>query len=244
MSKKIIVALIVAILSFTAIFTACNKDNYTDPSSGDKYILVTDENGEKVLSPDGELLVYVTDEDGKKIKDKEGNFETEVHGFVGQIENNGVVEDYAYYFTLPSGWKAVNDRGEFENKSQKSNLQIEILDITFTDARAKINSVHKVLTEQSAEGGIDAIIKNSYDNEKVGGKVYTLCVKYNDNIDATIIFENNGNSYQLNFETTRDITVEEAEAEVIELINSLKFKPYAYYNDLTNAPTTAVAIED
>ena len=31
------------------------------------------------------------------VYDDEGNYVTEIHGFIGQIENNGVIEDYAYY---------------------------------------------------------------------------------------------------------------------------------------------------
>ena len=61
----------------------------------------------------------VTDADGKKVKDDNGEYETAVQGFIGQIEANGVVEDYAYYFTLPSGWKTVGNGGEFENKLKK-----------------------------------------------------------------------------------------------------------------------------
>jgi len=234
MKKRIVIFAMVTIIAVSVVFTACNKDVYTDPSSGEKYILVTDENGEKVLNEDGELLVYVTDEDGKKVKDADGNYETEVHGFVGQIENNGVVEDYAYYFTLPDGWKTVSDRGEFQNKSLDAELEIKILEETMDECIAKIEKTYTALNEYKDKIETDFIvIKNEYDNEKVGGKVYAITLKHAGEVRVTVAFENNGNTYQLDYSTTRDIAVEEAEKETIDFINSIKFKSYTYYPDMT-----------
>ena len=240
MKKRIIILAMVAVIAVSVVFTACNKDVYTDPSTGEEYLLVTDENGEKVLSADGELLVYVTNEDGKKVKDSDGNYETEVHGFVGQLENGGVVEDYAYYYTLPSGWKTVTDKGEFENKSKKATFNVSIENETYTDCVRKIERVYKVLTEQSnTEGEISAILKNEYQNEAIGGKVHTICIKYTEKVAVTLVFANGENTYQVAYETTRDITAEEAESEAIEMLKGFEFKPYAYYEGLTNAPTKA-----
>ena len=87
----------VAVIVTSIALTACKKHVYVDPSTSEEYILVTDENGKKVLSEDGELLVYATDENGKKIKDDNGEYVTQIQGFVGQLEEDGVIEDYAYY---------------------------------------------------------------------------------------------------------------------------------------------------
>lgn len=238
MKKIPVIILAVAVLATAIIFTACKKDEYVDPSTGVEYILVTDEDGNKVLTDDGELVVYVTDENGKKIKDSDGNYETQVQGFVGQIENDGVVEDYAYYFTLPDGWKAVNDRGEFEKKSDDSTLQIEILENTLNDARRKLDRVYK-----SLEGSeVKELVQNEYDNLKVGSKIYTLCYKTADEVCVAICFTNNDNTYQFTYKTSPDVSVEDAENAVIAIINnSIKFKPYTYYENLTDAPTTAKA---
>ena len=46
---------------------------------------------------------------------------------------------------------------------------------------------------------------------------------------------NSGNTYQFDFSTTRDITVEEAEKETIEFLNSIEFKPYTYFPELTTS---------
>ena len=240
MGKKSVALLIVVIMCCTLIFTACNKDKYTDPSTGGEFVLVTDENGGRVLSEDGELVVYATDENGKKIKDDDGNYVTEIHGFVGQIESDGVIEDYAYFFTLPNGWKAINDRGEFENKGDTATLQIEILEMTFSDVKRKIDRVYKVLDEKSVEGSVENLIKNEYDNIKVGSKIYTLGVETAEELSVTIIFENNDNSYQFTYKTTSDISLEDAEKKVIVFIDEfIKFKPYTYYPDLKNQPANA-----
>ena len=49
MCKKSVALFITAIMCCTLIFTACNKDKYVDPSTGGEFILVTDENGNKIV---------------------------------------------------------------------------------------------------------------------------------------------------------------------------------------------------
>ncbi|MBQ5883181.1 MAG: hypothetical protein IIW72_01480, partial [Clostridia bacterium] len=151
MKKRILILSMVLVIVLSVVFTACNKDVYINPVNNEKYILLTDENGGKVLSEDGELLVYVTDEHGKKVKDDNGEYLTEVHGFIGQIEQDGVVEDYAYYFTLPDGWKFVRDTGDFEKKSKKYSLKITIEDETFNDYYSSVGIFAKGLSSASDE---------------------------------------------------------------------------------------------
>ena len=90
----------VAVIALSVVFTSCNKDVYVNPSTDSEYILVTDENGKKVLSEDGELIVYVTDVDGKKVKDDNGEYVTEIQGFVGQLEENGVARFCVFFHNL------------------------------------------------------------------------------------------------------------------------------------------------
>lgn len=236
MKRKMLVFLMVAVIALSVVFTSCNKDVYVNPSTDSEYILVTDENGKKVLSEDGELIVYVTDVDGKKVKDDNGEYVTEIQGFVGQIEENGVIEDYAYYFTLPDGWKAVNDRGEFENKKTKSTLKIQILEETLDEAVAKIKKVYDALDGQKDKTEEEyKILKNSYDNKIVNDKINVVTLQYDGETRVTLVFQNSGNTYQFDFSTTRDITVEEAEKESIEFLNSIEFKPYTYFPELTTS---------
>ncbi|MBE6815965.1 MAG: hypothetical protein E7522_11035 [Ruminococcaceae bacterium] len=235
MKRKMLVFLMVAVISLSVVFTACNKDVYVDPSTDSEYILVTDENGKKVLSEDGELIVYVTDADGKKVKDDNGEYVTEIRGFVGQIEENGVIEDYAYYFTLPDGWNAVNDRGEFENKKTKSTLQIQILEETIDEAIAKVEKVYNALNSQKDKTEEFKVLKNVYDNEIVNGKINIVTLQYDGETRVSLVFQNSGNTYQFDFSTTGDITVEDAEKETIEFLNSIEFKPYTYFPELTTS---------
>ncbi len=240
MGKKFVALLIVVIMCCTFIFTACNKDKYTNPVTGEEYILVTDENGKKVLSEDGELLVYSTDENGKKIKDDEGNYVTEVHGFIGQIENNGVIEDYAYYFTLPSGWKPVNDQGEFENKNKGYKLSIDILEETFNDYFAKSKKIYDSVNISIKDGMIDGVPTeihwDEYTYDNIDTKAYIISFKNGDFSTVTMFFSNNDNLYVLRIEFEGDINFEDAKAEMLTVFSGLEFKPYAYYEDLTDAP--------
>jgi hypothetical protein len=242
MKRKMLVFLMVAVIALSVVFTSCNKDVYVNPSTDSEYILVTDENGKKVLSEDGELIVYVTDVDGKKVKDDNGEYVTEIQGFVGQIEENGVIEDYAYYFTLPDGWKAVNDRGEFENKKTKSTLKIQILEETLDEAVDKIKKVYDALDGQKDKTEEEyKILKNSYDNKIVNDKINVVTLQYDGETRVTLVFQNSGNTYQFDFSTTRDITVEEAEKETIEFLNSIEFKPYTYFPELTTSENGGVS---
>lgn len=240
MGKKSIAVLIAAIICCSVIFTACNKDKYTDPSTGGEFILVTDENGNKVLSDDGELLVYATDEDGKKIKDGEGNFVTEVHGFIGQLENNGVVEDYAYYFTLPSGWKAVNDRGEFENKSKKMSMTIKIIEYSYSEYYDFSKKIYDNIQDEELNDAKEANLEAYWDEfeyENSQTKVCLLSMKTNEASSFTMFFKNNENMYEIKMDSDTPDNFEEAKAEMINIYESLEFKPYTYYPDFVE--TTA-----
>lgn len=238
----------VAVIAFSVVVTACNKDVYVDPSSDSEYILVTDENGNKVLSEDGELLVYVTDENGKKVKDENGEYVTEIHGFIGQIEKNGVVEDYAYYFTLPSGWKTVNDRGVFENKLKKYSLEIRINDKTFNDYYTQLSQFGDAIkageldttdNELNAQGEWHEF---QYDNADT--KVYLLMLKVNEKLTATMFFSANNNLYVATLTAPIESDFTEVKDEMIKVYEALEFKPYTYYEDLTDKPTEEATVTE
>ncbi len=236
MGKKSIALLIVTIMCCTLIFTACNKDKYINPVTGEEYILVTDENGNKVLSEDGELLVYATDENGKKIKDDEGNFVTEVHGFIGQIENNGVIEDYAYYLTLPDGWKSVDDQGNFENKTKGYKLNISIQDETFNDCYRKYKATYDAGVSAITDDEDTEMYLDEYEYDNIDTKAYILSFGNAKFSTLSMFFSSNNNLYILRIEHEGDIDFEDAKAEMLKIFNGLKFKPYTYYEGLTDAP--------
>lgn len=246
MGKKLIALLIAVIMCCTLIFTACNKDKYVDPSTGGEFVLVTDEDGNNVLSEDGELVVYATDEDGQKIKDDEGNFVTEIHGFVGQIENNGIVEDYAYYFTLPSGWKPINDRGEFENKSKDYKLTISIEEETFNDYLKKSKYVYENFDssiKDGAENVSSEIYWDEFEYDNIDTKAYALSFKTGEFSTVLMFFSSNDNLYVLRLEHDGETDFETLKSEMLKVFDGLQFKPYAYFEDLTDAPVKETETE-
>lgn len=241
MKKRVLVCLMVAVIALSVVFTACNKDVYVDPSTDSEYILVTDENGKKVLSEDGELLVYVTDADGKKVKDDNGEYETAVQGFIGQIEANGIVEDYAYYFTLPSGWKTVNNRGEFQNTLKKYSLEIRINDKTFNDYYAQLKQFGDAIKSgelATADNELNAQGEwYEFDYDNADTKVYLLMLKANDKLTATMFFSESDNLYVVTLTAPIGSDFTEVKEEMIKVYEALEFKPYTYYEGLTDKQT-------
>ena len=241
MKKRVLIWFMIAVIAFSVVVTACNKDVYVDPSTDSEYVLVTDENGKRVLSEDGELIVYVTDENGKKIKDDNGEYVTEIHGFIGQIEENGVVEDYAYYFALPSGWKTGEEFGVFENTIKKYNLNIRINDRTFNDyykVISKFGDAIKSGALDTADNELNAQGEwHEFQYDNVDTKVYLLMLKSNEKLTATMFFSQSNNLYVLTLRAPIDSDFADVKAEMIKIYEALEFKPYTYYEDLTDAPT-------
>lgn len=229
MSKKIIAALIALTVVFMCVFAACNDNTYKNPASGEKYELVTDEDGEKVLNDEGELLVYETDENGKKVTDENGENVTRVQGFVGQIEDGGVVEDYAYKLELPDGWKSVEDSyGKFVNKQKSQECSIDIVEYTYDD----YYKLNKDMFNKLA--GRDEVVKIKWEDDvtdiRGAEKTCRFILQTEDGIAVLYFFENSGNIYKVLFNSE---TIESAEADALEFCKAIDFKPYTYYPELT-----------
>ncbi len=235
MKKRMLIFLMVAVIAFSVVFTACNKDVYVDPSTDKEYILVTDENGKKVLSEDGELIVYVTDENGKKVKDDNGEYLTEIQGFVGQIEENGVVEDYAYYLTLPDGWKTVNDRGDFENINRGVNLEISILKKTYDEYYNSAKMIYDELNSEEYQKEQEVKPELLWAEKEIEGietKAGFFGVKNDDVLVVVMFFSQDNNMYEIRWQSQKELDLEKAQQGVIEIFNSIEFKPYTYYPEL------------
>ncbi len=227
MSKKIIAILVVATVVFMCIFAGCSKKGvYTDPKTGKEYILVTDENGQKILSDDGELLVYATEDNGKIVTDADGSQVTDVHGFIGQIEEDGIVEDFAYKLFLPDGWSSTDTFGTFQNKSAKQICVISILDETYDDYYKTNKEVYDqvVNSEDVEEATWEEEVKIHDDAEKV----VRFTMKSKDGMRVMYFYENSGNTYKVLFDAeSPDGALEAAE----EFVKSIKYKPYTYFPD-------------
>lgn len=238
MKKRMLIFLMVAVIALSVVFTACNKDVYVDPLTDSEYILVTDENGKKVLSEDGELVVYVTDENGKKVKDDNGEYLTEIHGFIGQIEENGVVEDYAYYFTLPSGWKPVNDRGEFENKDKGITLKIEIKEDTFNDQYTISRRIYDAIIENKDGEAKDIEVDwQEFDYSELSSKLYIFSARTEQSLDQLMFFVQSNNVYGISLSSKTGVSIEDGKKELLAIYEAIEFKPYTYYEDLSDSLT-------
>lgn len=248
MSKKIIISAISLLLASVLVFafSSCvsKKDVYTDPMSGKSYILVTDENGEKVRSEEGELVVYVTEKGGKIAKDENGEPKTEVHGFVGQIKTGNTVEDYAYTITLPSGWKTTDTKGVFENSSLKATATVDIAEFTYSDYYNKSYLIYTSLKEAADNGDVNYAVSWDEDVEIPGADTKGVLMKLSgeDVMRWFYFFENNGNVYKISvdFKAQSD----KNQSAVDEFMASIAYKQYTYYPDVTSVSTTEESTEN
>lgn len=231
MTKKIIATLMVATVLFVCVFAACGKQKYTNPQTGKKYEIVTDEDGKRVLSDDGELLVYETDDNGKYVTDANGEKVTQVQGFVGQVEfEDGVVEDYAYKLQLADGWKADKDTfGTFVNKSKNQNIDIDIVEYLYDDYYDRNKEVYETI-KKSDEEGVTVTWEEDVDLAKGATNVCLFTMTTKESCSIFCFFENSGNVYKILF--TSD-TAEGATESLKEFCKGFSFKPYQYYTDVT-----------
>ncbi len=232
MTKKVIALMAVVTIVFVCTFAACDKGTYTNPATGTKYDLVTDENGEKVLADDGELLVYATDENGKYVTNESGELETQKQAFIGQIEENGVVEDYAYYLTLPDGWKVTDESGVFENKSKSQTIEIDIVESTYEDYIEKCKEIYKILLNSEA-GVTNCTWEDGISFVDGIDKGFVVTYELDDSVIASVVFVDSGNVYNITFTDEGDKNIEQAKADCIAVCQGLTFKPYTYYPDVT-----------
>ncbi len=237
MRKKFLVVLMALVLLSSLLFTACSKVTYTDPQTGVEYVLVTDENGEKVLTDDGELLVYVTDENGKIQKDENGEPLTEIHGFIGQIIENGVVEDYAYKFKIPNDWKTTDEFGVFTSSSLKAELKISVQKYTFNDYMDTAETLYESfsLKEVQEKNKNLKAYWDEFDYENADTKVYIVSASSDDLTSVTMFFENSNNTYQLLLESEKgNQSREEMTSTMLEIYEAFEFKNQTYYEGLTD----------
>ena len=232
MSKKIIAIISVFTIVFVCLFAACDKSNYKNPATGVEYELVTDENGNKVLSKDGELLAYEKDENGKYVTEENGEKVTKVQGFIGQIEENGVVEDFAYKLKLPEGWKTTDKFGEFVNKSKEQTADVSILDVPYAEYYTRVAEVYKKSKDTE---GVKASLEDDLTFLENADGTTRLTLETDGNVVIVVIFRNSGNLYKVLFNgKATDGVVADCEA----FCKAIDFKPYKYYDETT---TTTVA---
>lgn len=244
MTKKCIAALAALTVLFLCCFGACNKGTYKNPATNQKYQLVTDENGEKVLADSGELLVYVTDENGKTVTNENGEPETAEQGFIGQLKDGNVVEDYGYIVTMPDGWKFVEGGDaatKYTNTARQAELEIRVLDgKTYDEYYAYSLKAKETLEEEGMEASFDAY---TVPNADADGTLMVMVVKGDDGKTLTVydtFFVNSDNVYDIRMSTANATN---AEALFTEFLNAITYKPYRYFEETTTEPVTEEAAD-
>lgn len=231
MSKKIIAVLAIVTVVFVCVFAACEKQDkiYADEKDFD---FVTDENGEKVLADDGQLIVYATDEDGKQVTNKDGERETVYQQFQ-PLEKDGVIEDYGFKLALPDGWKAdETDFGKFANESKNQNCEINVVEYFYGD----YYTINKTFYDKLKANKTDVKWEEDIDLGKDFEGICRFTMKNEGEVSVMYFFENSKNVYKVLFTgTDSDTFIADTEA----FCKAIEFKNFRYYDDIT-----AVSKED
>ena len=240
MSKKITVSVLALLLVCTSLFAGCSKKGgYIDPISGDEMEIVTDAEGNNVLSEDGELIVYTKDENGEYVTDENGENVTHVQFFAGQVESNGVVEDYAYKIKTPDGWNFIGD-GKFKNKNETIEVAVSISKYTL----AKEKEINNLIAEGIESNGGDSTINETY-FESVDADGTLFKMKSDDVSFSVASFMKEGNLFRVQAMANGAYDTDSA---LDTFLAAMTFKPYKYYDeselkDVTDAEQTTETAE-
>ncbi len=232
MSKKIIAILTIATILFVCVFASCEKDDQNIYIDDKEYEFVTDENGEKVLAEDGRLLVYETDKHGKIVKDENGEPVTYAKQFQ-PIQNGSLVEDYGFKLSLPEGWKSTAEYNVFINPSKDYECEVSVVKYFYDDYYQTNKDVYDTLVENNMDATWEEDIEFS---EEYKG-ICRMVLKNEGGTNVLYFFENADNVYKLLFTGSGDTLVADTEA----FCKAMDFKPFAYYDDVTQKPTTTEA---
>lgn len=135
MTKKIIAISCVLVMLVIAI-TACRKKPETTEINGQEYVLVTDAEGNTMLSSDGLIRAYVLDEKGYPVTNTDGSYAEKLVTVVeDEIVGDKSVSTSEYSLTMPKGWETDN-AGVFTKIGTDSQCTIRM---GFSDALEEIS---------------------------------------------------------------------------------------------------------
>ncbi len=231
MTKRIIALMAVATIVFVCTFVACGKDDEINVYANDKdFDFVTDANGQKVLSDNGEFIVYVTDEDGKRVTDINKEEQTMLQQFE-PLENDGVVENYGYIFTLPEGWKTdKTDAGKFINKDKNAEASIGVVKYFYDDYYQLNKDTYETLKKELGEEFVEW--EDNVDILPEAEKACRFTMKNDEAMSILVFFENSGNVYKILYTTT---SIDSGVYDCEIFCKALTFKAFQYYDDITAA---------
>ena len=228
MTKRIIALMAVATIIFVCTFAACGKDENNVYAENKDFDFVTDENGQKILSDDGEFVVYVTDEDGKRVTNSNKEEVTMFEQFV-PIEDDGVVENYGYIFTLPEGWKTdKTDAGKFINKDKDAEASIGVVKYFYDDYYQLNKDTYDTLKKELGEDAVEW--EENVDILPEAEKTCRFTMETDEGKSVLVFFENSGNVYKILYNTTN---IDAAVFECDIFCKAITFKAFQYYNDVT-----------
>ncbi len=227
MTKKIIALLTVATILFVCAFASCRKEESLYSSDKD-FEFVTDDNGNKILADDGQLLVYATDEDGKYVTEESGEKVTLRQQFE-PMENDGIVEDYGFKVFLPDGWKTDSNKvNSFVNKSKKESCEISVVKYFYDD----YYNMNKDFYDELKENKLDVTWEDEVELGTAFKNACRFTMKTDDGFSVLYIFENSGNVYKVLF-TGADIGFDDLLVDTVDFCKAMDFKGFTYYNDIT-----------
>ena len=230
MTKRIIALMAVATIVFVCTFAACGKDENNVYADNKDFDFVTDENGQKVLSDDGEFIVYVTDEKGKRVTDSNKEEQTMFEQFV-PLENDGVVENYGYIFTLPEGWKTdTTDAGKFINKDKNAEASIGVVKYFYDDYYQLNKDTYETLKKELGEDAVKW--EEEVDILPEAEKACRFIMEKDGAMSILVFFENSGNVYKILYNTT---SVDSGVYDCEIFCKAMTFKAFQYYDDITAA---------
>ena len=220
----------VATIVFVCTFAACGKDEINVYADNKDFDFVTDENGQKVLSDDGEFIVYVTDEKGKRVTDSNKEEQTMFEQFV-PLENDGVVENYGYIFTLPEGWKTdTADAGKFINKDKEAEASIGVVKYFYDDYYQLNKDTYETLKKELGEDAVKW--EEEVDILPEAEKTCRFIMEKDGAMSILVFFENSGNVYKILYNTT---SVDSGVYDCEIFCKAITFKAFQYYDDITAA---------
>ena len=230
MTKRIIALMAVATIVFVCTFAACGKDEINVYADNKDFDFVTDENGQKVLSDDGEFIVYVTDEKCKRVTDSNKEEQTMFEQFV-PLENDGVVENYGYIFTLPEGWKTdTADAGKFINKDKEAEASIGVVKYFYDDYYQLNKDTYETLKKELGEDAVKW--EEEVDILPEAEKTCRFIMEKDGAMSILVFFENSGNVYKILYNTT---SVDSGVYDCEIFCKAITFKAFQYYDDITAA---------
>lgn len=212
MNKKLAAVFCVAVL-MVSVFAACGKKAQTVNIDGVEYPVATDDEGNTILSDDGEIAVYVTDANGKYVTDANGERQTNLVDFPNRLVSGNVIETPAYKWVFPEteGW-SVDSRGMAAKDGTDSAVHIKVVEID-PNRKSSLESV----VENAIKGGEETLVevKKTYpdaslevkdvkfSSDSIPGKMITFSVKDENgkiiHYGEDIFFDIDGIAYKIEY---------------------------------------------